>query len=46
MISIQKSDSPYAFLNDEYRLLTEVSISPLDRGFLFGDGCYGNPPEK
>ena len=39
-----------AFLNDEYMRLEEARISPLDRGFLFGDGIYevipvhdGNP---
>ncbi len=29
-----------AFLNDEYLPLEEARISPLDRGFLFGDGIY------
>jgi D-alanine transaminase len=29
-----------AFLNGEYLLLEEARISPLDRGFLFGDGIY------
>lgn len=31
---------PLAYLNGAYRPLTEVRISPLDRGFLFGDGVY------
>ncbi|MDN4503466.1 D-amino acid aminotransferase [Alteromonadaceae bacterium BrNp21-10] len=29
-----------AYLNGEYLPLTEARISPLDRGFLFGDGLY------
>lgn len=29
-----------AFLNGEYTPLSEARISPLDRGFLFGDGIY------
>ena len=29
-----------AFLNDQYLPLEEVRISPMDRGFLFGDGIY------
>jgi D-alanine transaminase len=29
-----------AFLNDEFMPLDEAKISPLDRGFLFGDGIY------
>jgi len=29
-----------AFLNDRYLALNEAKISPLDRGFLFGDGIY------
>ncbi|AHE97936.1 D-amino acid aminotransferase [Thioalkalivibrio paradoxus] len=29
-----------AFLNGDYRPLESVCISPLDRGFLFGDGVY------
>lgn len=29
-----------AFLNGEYLPLTEAKISPMDRGFLFGDGIY------
>jgi D-alanine transaminase len=28
------------FLNGEWMPLEQASISPLDRGFLFGDGCY------
>ena len=29
-----------AYLNGEYMPLEEARISPLDRGFLFGDGIY------
>ena len=29
-----------AFLNGEYMPLEECKISPLDRGFIFGDGIY------
>ncbi|RVU31501.1 aminotransferase class IV [Neptunomonas marina] len=29
-----------AYLNGEYMALEEARISPLDRGFLFGDGIY------
>ena len=29
-----------AFLNGSYMPIEEVKISPLDRGFLFGDGIY------
>jgi D-alanine transaminase len=29
-----------AFLNGEYMPLSEAKISPMDRGFLFGDGIY------
>ena len=29
-----------AFLNNEFLPLNEAKISPLDRGFLFGDGIY------
>lgn len=29
-----------AFLNGEFVKLSEARISPLDRGFLFGDGVY------
>lgn len=31
---------PHAYFNGGYRPLAEVRISPLDRGFLFGDGVY------
>ncbi len=29
-----------AYLNGQYLPLAEARISPLDRGFLFGDGGY------
>ncbi|MDG2459757.1 MAG: aminotransferase class IV [Luminiphilus sp.] len=29
-----------AYLNGDFQPLAEVRISPLDRGFLFGDGVY------
>ncbi|MFC3095579.1 D-alanine aminotransferase [Alteromonas sediminis] len=29
-----------AFLNDQWMALEEAKISPLDRGFLYGDGVY------
>jgi len=29
-----------AFLNGDYSVLETVKISPMDRGFLFGDGIY------
>ena len=31
---------PYAFLNGEFLPIEEARISPLDRGFLFGDAVY------
>ena len=31
---------PTAYFNDAFLPLGEVHISPLDRGFLFGDGVY------
>lgn len=31
---------PVCYLNGEYLALAEARISPLDRGFLFGDGVY------
>ena len=29
-----------AYLNGDFVPLTEARISPMDRGFLFGDGVY------
>ena len=34
------SNLPVAYLNGVYLPLDEARISPLDRGFLFGDGVY------
>lgn len=31
---------PTAWFNDRFLPLAEIAISPLDRGFLFGDGIY------
>lgn len=31
---------PQCYLNGEYLALRDARISPLDRGFLFGDGVY------
>jgi D-alanine transaminase len=30
----------FVYLNGEFKLISEASISPLDRGFLFADGVY------
>jgi D-alanine transaminase len=35
-----------AFLNGDYLPLEEARISPLDRGFLFGDGIYEVVPVR
>jgi D-alanine transaminase len=32
--------SPIAYFNGQFTPLKAVNISPLDRGFLFGDGAY------
>jgi D-alanine transaminase len=32
--------SPIAYFNGELKPLDQITISPLDRGFLFGDGVY------
>ena len=32
--------SPIAHFNGQLMPLDKVSISPLDRGFIFGDGVY------
>ncbi|MEM7612643.1 MAG: hypothetical protein AAF270_13240, partial [Pseudomonadota bacterium] len=31
---------PFAWHGDALQPISEVTISPLDRGFLFGDGVY------
>jgi D-alanine transaminase len=35
---------PICFLNGDYLPLREARISPLDRGFLYSDGCYEVTP--
>jgi D-alanine transaminase len=35
---------PTCFLNGDYLPLREARISPLDRGFLYADGCYEVTP--
>jgi D-alanine transaminase len=35
---------PTCFLNGDYLPLREARISPLDRGFLYSDGCYEVTP--
>jgi D-alanine transaminase len=35
---------PVCFLNGEFLPLREARISPLDRGFLYSDGCYEVTP--
>jgi D-alanine transaminase len=35
---------PICYLNGEYLPLREARISPLDRGFLYSDGCYEVTP--
>lgn len=32
--------SPMAYFNGELKPLDQITISPLDRGFIFGDGVY------
>ena len=35
---------PVCYLNGEYLPLRDARISPLDRGFLYADGCYEVTP--
>ena len=35
---------PTCYLNGDYLPLREARISPLDRGFLYSDGCYEVTP--
>lgn len=35
-----KSEGPFGYLNGEYNLLDQMYVSVLDRGFIYGDGCY------
>ena len=39
-MAAQPANNPVAYLNGLYLPLDEARISPLDRGFLFGDGVY------
>ncbi len=39
-MAAQPANNPVAYLNGLYLPLEEARISPLDRGFLFGDGVY------
>lgn len=38
------ANTDIVFLNGEYMLMNEAKISPMDRGFLFGDGIYEMVP--
>jgi D-alanine transaminase len=40
MNAITPRDESMAYLNGEFLPLSKARISPLDRGFLFGDGVY------
>jgi D-alanine transaminase len=40
MVSLMAEPFPTCFLNGAYLPLEEARISPLDRGFLYGDGVY------
>jgi D-alanine transaminase len=35
-----KNSQINGYLDGRYGLLTELNVSVMDRGFLFGDGCY------
>jgi D-alanine transaminase len=37
-------NDPLVFLNGEYLPLSRASVNVLDRGFIFGDGCYDVAP--
>lgn len=39
-MALQPANLPVAYLNGVYLPLDEARISPLDRGFLLGDGVY------
>jgi D-alanine transaminase len=39
-----RSSTDIVFLNGEYMPMHEAKISPMDRGFLFGDGIYEMVP--
>ncbi len=38
--TLENSNRPTVFFNGKYVAKQSVSISPDDRGFLFGDGVY------
>jgi D-alanine transaminase len=40
MVQVMADPLPTCYLNGEYLPLAEARISPLDRGFLYGDGAY------
>jgi D-alanine transaminase len=40
MDATNASDDSIAYLNGEFLPLSQARISPLDRGFIFGDGVY------
>lgn len=37
---VERAKSPLGLLNGQIQNLDDIRISPLDRGFLFGDGVY------
>ncbi|MBL8522915.1 MAG: aminotransferase class IV, partial [Betaproteobacteria bacterium] len=39
-MSTQALCLPTVYLNGQYLPIEEAKISPLDRGFIFGDGVY------
>ncbi|MCF2946861.1 aminotransferase class IV [Paraglaciecola aquimarina] len=39
-----RANSDIVFLNGDYLPMNEAKISPMDRGFLFGDGIYEMVP--
>lgn len=38
--SSPSSDEPIVWLNREFRPLHQAAVSPMDRGFLYGDGLF------
>jgi D-alanine transaminase len=40
LLPVNAMPSPIAYFNGELLPLDQIRISPLDRGFLFGDGVY------
>ncbi|MEM7293899.1 MAG: hypothetical protein AAF420_10970, partial [Pseudomonadota bacterium] len=39
-MSDPQAPNPPAYHNGTFSPLSEIHVSPLDRGFLFGDGIY------